>query len=257
MADEKTTTATQEGLPQDKEMHIAAHEEERATGPSTANLAPDAKQAAAAEQSMTLWQAIKTYPKAIGWSVLLSSTLIMEGYDLALFGNLYGNPMFNQKYGSWHEASERYVVSAGWQSAISNGARAGEIFGLLLAGWMADRWGYRWCTIINLLMMIAFIFILFFAPRVEVLVVGAVLCGVPWGAFQSVTPAYASEVAPVVLRPFLTTFINMCWVIGQFLSAAVNYSTVDRTDRYAYMIPFGVQWVWPIPILIGLAFAPE
>jgi hypothetical protein len=40
----------------------------------------DARQAADAEQNMTLIKAIKTYPKAIGWSVLLSSTLIMEGY---------------------------------------------------------------------------------------------------------------------------------------------------------------------------------
>lgn len=253
MADEKTTTAPQQGVPEDKEVHATAHDE----GQPTTALASDAKQAAAAEQSMSLLQAIKTYPKAIGWSVLLSSTLIMEGYDLALFGNLYGNRMFNEKFGEWHEASEKYVVSAAWQSGISNGARAGEIFGLIFAGWMADRWGYRWTTIINLWMMIGFIFILFFAPNVQVLVVGAVLCGIPWGAFQSVTPAYASEVAPVTLRPFLTTFINMCWVIGQFLSAAVNFASINRTDRWAYMIPFGVQWVWPIPILIGLAFAPE
>jgi hypothetical protein len=40
-------------------------------------LAVEASQAAAAEHRMSLWQAIKTYPKAIGWSVLLSSTLIM------------------------------------------------------------------------------------------------------------------------------------------------------------------------------------
>jgi hypothetical protein len=40
-------------------------------------LALEASQAAAAEHRMSLWQAIKTYPKAIGWSVLLSSTLIM------------------------------------------------------------------------------------------------------------------------------------------------------------------------------------
>lgn len=40
-------------------------------------LAADAGQAAAAEHQMSLLQAIKTYPKAIGWSVLLSSTLIM------------------------------------------------------------------------------------------------------------------------------------------------------------------------------------
>ena len=40
-------------------------------------LAVEASQAAAAEHRMSLLQAIKTYPKAIGWSVLLSSTLIM------------------------------------------------------------------------------------------------------------------------------------------------------------------------------------
>lgn len=38
-------------------------------------LASEAKQAASAEHEMTLWQAIKTYPHAIGWSILLSSTL--------------------------------------------------------------------------------------------------------------------------------------------------------------------------------------
>jgi SP family general alpha glucoside:H+ symporter-like MFS transporter len=42
-------------------------------------LAAEASQAAAAEHEMSLWQAIKTYPKAVGWSVLLSSTLIMGG----------------------------------------------------------------------------------------------------------------------------------------------------------------------------------
>jgi hypothetical protein len=40
-------------------------------------LAAEASQAAATEHEMSLWQAIKTYPKAIGWSVLLSSTLVM------------------------------------------------------------------------------------------------------------------------------------------------------------------------------------
>jgi SP family general alpha glucoside:H+ symporter-like MFS transporter len=40
-------------------------------------LAAEASQTAAAEREMSIWQALKTYPKAIGWSVLLSSTLIM------------------------------------------------------------------------------------------------------------------------------------------------------------------------------------
>jgi SP family general alpha glucoside:H+ symporter-like MFS transporter len=32
---------------------------------------------------------------------------------------------------------------------------------------------------------------------------------------------------------------------------------LGRTDQWAYRIPFAVQWVWPLPILIGCIFAPE
>ncbi len=31
----------------------------------------------------------------------------------------------------------------------------------------------------------------------------------------------------------------------------------QRTDEWAYRIPFAIQWFWPIPILIGCFFAPE
>ncbi|KAL2195314.1 general substrate transporter [Corynascus similis CBS 632.67] len=217
----------------------------------------EAKQASDKEHEMSLLKALKLYPKAIGWSVLVSSTIIMEGYDLALLGNLYASPAFNKKFGQYDESAGKYVVSAAWQSGLSNGARAGEILGLIFAGWTSDRFGYKTTTIGSLILMICFIFVLFFAPNVQVLVVGEVLCGIPWGAFQSVTAAYASEVAPMVLRPYLTTFINMCWVIGQFFAVAVNKGSVERNDDYAYKIPFAVQWVWPVPILAGLIFAPE
>ncbi|KAL6415597.1 putative maltose permease (MalP) [Ilyonectria robusta] len=246
MADTKTNTPRGDDVDTQHEETINAE-----------MLTSEAKLAADAEHNMSLWQAVKTYPKAIGWSVLLSSTLIMEGYDLALLGNLYASPVFNKKFGEYVAAKDDYAISAAWQSGLSNGARAGEIFGLILAGWASDRWGYKMTTIGALVLMIAFVFVLFFAPNIKILVLGEVLCGIPWGAFQSVTPAYASEVAPVVLRPYLTTFINMCWVIGQFFAAAVNKGSVSRDDEWAYRIPFGVQWVWPVPILAGLIFAPE
>jgi SP family general alpha glucoside:H+ symporter-like MFS transporter len=78
----------------------------------------EAQHAAEDEKSMTLFQAIKLYPKAVGWSVVLSSALIMEGYDLALLGSLYGSPQFNQKYGVWNPRSRKWSVPANWQSAL-------------------------------------------------------------------------------------------------------------------------------------------
>jgi SP family general alpha glucoside:H+ symporter-like MFS transporter len=78
----------------------------------------EAQHAAAEEKSMTLIQAIKLYPKAVGWSVVLSSALIMEGYDLALLGSLYGSPQFNRKYGVYNAKSRKWSVPANWQSAL-------------------------------------------------------------------------------------------------------------------------------------------
>ncbi|KAJ5757354.1 uncharacterized protein N7511_006048 [Penicillium nucicola] len=216
----------------------------------------EGQHAAQKEHSMTLWQALKLYPKAVGWSVLLSSTLIMEGYDLALLSSMYASPAFNKKFGEL-TASGKWAVPASWQSGLSNGARCGEIIGLLINGLVSERLGYRRTMICALATVTAVIFIFFFAVNIQMLLAAEILAGIPWGIFQTLPAAYASEVCPVVLRPYLTTFINMCWVFGQFVAVGVNRGSISRDDQWAYRIPFGVQWAWPLPIMIGCLFAPE
>jgi MFS transporter, SP family, general alpha glucoside:H+ symporter len=46
-----------------------------------------AKTATAKEQNMTLLQGVKLYPKAIMWSMLISTCIVMEGFDVALINN--------------------------------------------------------------------------------------------------------------------------------------------------------------------------
>ncbi|KAF9891602.1 hypothetical protein FE257_003613 [Aspergillus nanangensis] len=229
-----------------------------AENPATTHRAPDlarGKHGAQQEQSMTLWKGIRLYPKAVAWSMLLSSTLIMEGYDLALLGSMYASPQFNKKFGSLSDGE--WNVPASWQSALSNGARVGEVIGLLLNGLIQERLGYRWTLIAALAAMNGVIFIFFFAVNVQMLLAAEILAGIPWGIFQTLPAQYASEVCPVVLRPYLTTYINMCWVIGQFVAVGVNRGSFQRENEWAYRIPFAVQWAWPLPIMIGVFFAPE
>ena len=54
--------------------------------PEFVGLSFAAKAATDNERSMTLIQAIKQYPKAVGWSMLLSTCIVMEGYDLVVLG---------------------------------------------------------------------------------------------------------------------------------------------------------------------------
>lgn len=72
-----------------------------------------------------------------------------------------------------------------------------------------------------------------------------------------VTITYASEVCPVALRSYLTTYVNFCWGLGQLIGLGVIKSMLNRTDEWAYRIPYALQWMWPLPLFIGIALAPE
>jgi SP family general alpha glucoside:H+ symporter-like MFS transporter len=168
----------------------------------------DAHKASTSEQNMTLKQGLRLYPKAIAWSVLLSAAIIMEGFDKVLIANLFAVPAFKQKYGDLLPDGT-YQLTAAWQAGLTNGAYVGECLGLLLNGIVADRIGYRWTMMGALFATNLFIFIVFFAQNIEMLLVGLIFCGIPWGVFQTLTCTYAAEVTPVPLRPILTTFVNV------------------------------------------------
>jgi len=219
-------------------------------------VAHDAGNATRSEQQMTLRQGIKLYPKAIAWSVLLSAAIIMEGFDKVLIANLMAVPAFKQKFGE-QLADGTFELTAAWQAGLTNGAYVGEFTGLLLNGLIADRFGYKKTMIGALFAVNFFIFIVFFAQNITMLLCGLILCGIPWGVFQTLTCTYAAEVVPVPLRPILTTYVNLCWVIGQFLASGVLKGVAERPDQWAYRIPYALQWLWPLPLMIGISFAPE
>ncbi|RDW85675.1 putative alpha-glucoside transport protein-2 [Coleophoma crateriformis] len=216
----------------------------------------NAKLATDNEHNMTLLQGIKLYPKAVAWSLLISTCIAMEGYDVCLLNNFYAFPQFNKKYGV-QLADGTYQVPARWQAGLSNGANVGEIIGLFINGWASERFGYRKVVMVCLGLIIAFTAIFFTAPNVETLQVAEILCGIPWGVFQTLTITYASEVCPVALRGYLTTYVNFCWGLGQLIGIGVIKSMLPRTDQWAYRIPYALQWMWPVPLLIGVALAPE
>lgn len=209
------------------------------------------------EKQMTLKEGIKTFPKAIAWSVILSTALIMEGYDTCLLASFYAFDGFKRQFGDYYPELGEYQIPAKWQTGLSNSYYCGQLIGLWLASVFADRIGYRKTLMPALAMCVGLIFIQFFAPTREVLLVSYVLLGINWGSYQTITVTYASEIAPASLRVYLTTYVNLCWVLGQLISAGVIKGISTLTDKYSYRIAYGIQWVWPIPILIGVYLAPE
>lgn len=58
-----------------------AHSKISVVNGDLSHLINDANQATHAEKAMTIYQAFKTYPKAIMFSIILSTAIVMESYD--------------------------------------------------------------------------------------------------------------------------------------------------------------------------------
>ncbi|KAH6614495.1 raffinose family of oligosaccharides transporter [Chaetomium sp. MPI-SDFR-AT-0129] len=224
------------------------------TGPSTT--VHEAAAATRAEHTLGLRASFRLYRPACLWSIFLSTCIVMEGFDNAFLASLFAYPPFQEHFGV-RQPDGSYQLTAAWQTGLTNGVLAGQVLGLFANGIVADRFGYRKTLIGALAACVAFIFILFFADTLEQLLVGQVLIGIPWGVFQTLTTTYAAEVCPTHLRAHLTTYVNLCWVMGQFIASGVLRAMLSRNDVWGYKIPFALQWMWPVPLMVGIWLAPE
>jgi len=129
------------------------------------------------EHELTVVQALRAYPFAVLWSLLVSMSVIMEGYDTILIGSLYGYPAYKHHFGFYDPTARTYVIKGAWMSALGSGPVAGSVFGAFINGLVCHRFGYKPAFIGALIMMIAFVFISFFGTTIELQVVGQVLCG--------------------------------------------------------------------------------
>lgn len=170
------------------------------------------------------------------------------------------------------------------------------VIGALFAAYPMERYGRKWTFGAAVVLTFGFIFLQFFARSLSVLLAGELLGGLVLGTYAVIAPAYASEVCPVALRGVLTSYTNLCFVMGQLIANGVIAGTVStpivssrfhtsvvpgsdslrvhhqiaRTlanpcfyhqsqlnNHWAYSAPFAAQWIWPVVILVGWPFAPE
>lgn len=93
-------------------------------------------------------------------------------------------PQFQQCFGVYHPATKKYVIPANWQVAIGLGATLGTFIGIPWGAWLVDRYGYRKTLMLNYLIITPLIAITTFAQNLEMLLIGGLLCGIPWGVFR-------------------------------------------------------------------------
>lgn len=94
----------------------------------------------------------------------------MESFDMFLNGNFVALKPFQRKYGEYlgiKDGQAVYAIPTKWQSALFQSGQCGAFVGVFLAGPVTNRLGYRWTTIMALMLMNATIFISFFVSSYD------------------------------------------------------------------------------------------
>ncbi|KAJ3941803.1 uncharacterized protein N0V96_008517 [Colletotrichum fioriniae] len=237
--------------------------------PDTIASNPEAKAARDYEEHHNYMQTVSKYLPAIKWSIFFAMTIVGEGYDLALMGNFFSLDQFQNLFGYAPQGGAVKEIPTLWQSLILTSSQAGQVAAMYFAGLSMDRFGYRKTMMFSLGSIMVLLLVNFFAPAVlptggykaglGMIFAGEFLLGLPWGAFQACVLPYASDISPLKLRPTLTTFVSMCWIFGQLFSTAAikGVTNIESNDLMAYRIPVGIQWIWPLPVLLCVFLAPE
>ncbi|KAG6000081.1 hypothetical protein E4U43_001714 [Claviceps pusilla] len=208
------------------------------------------------EHELGFWDAVQMYPQATFWAMFFCVAVVMAGFDAQIITSFYALPAFQRKYGH-HLGDDKYEIAAPWQTGLGMGNPIGQILGALASSYPLHFLGRRTTLAVCCCWSIAFVFVQFFATSIGMLCAGEILGGLAYGFYVVIAPTYASEVCPLILRGFLTTSVNLAFVIGQFVAQGCAAGVETRLDEWAYRIPFAIQWVWPVVLLAGLQFAPE
>ncbi|KAL6711423.1 hypothetical protein ACN47E_004357 [Coniothyrium glycines] len=236
---------------------VDAHVSERVVITPDHHAVGDTNAAIENEHNMNVWQSLRFWSKAIVYSFIISTCVIMEGYDTSLMNKFFAFQPFRNEFGDEVDADGTRIVSSYWQTIILNGTQVGCILGLIINGYVTEWIGYKKTMIGSMMFMIGAIFIPFFSTGLEMFLVGGIIQGLPWGVFQTLAISYAADLCPTHLRAYMTSWINMCWVIGGLFSTGVLTGLMKDTSQWGYRVPFALQWIWPVPIMLATLLAPE
>jgi SP family general alpha glucoside:H+ symporter-like MFS transporter len=121
---------------------LPVHHTEYSGNNSQVELIEAAVAASDAEALIPKKELFSRYWPAVTFSMLLSVALVMEGMDVGLINNFFAHDAYLARFG-WPDANGEQHISTKWQGAIGAGNNCGSILGLLLNGFLQQRFGSR------------------------------------------------------------------------------------------------------------------
>ncbi|KAJ5947268.1 hypothetical protein N7466_000283 [Penicillium verhagenii] len=215
-----------------------------------------------ANPNTTLWQAFRISWKVVGACGLLTSAILLYGYDNVIVGTVTSIPAFQEHYGTLDDDS--YILPALWLGIWNASGSIGTMIGAIMGGFIQDQYGRRLSLALGSALSAIAVAICYVSDlpagmdsRRGVFLACKLLQGIAIGGVMSTTQTYMSEVLPPRLRGPVLAFFPIFTLFGQLVGAVVVYVSLDKPGSMSYRICFASQWVFSALPLILATFLPE
>lgn len=230
--------------------------------PSTKDETSSFKSTDPAHEKLSLWAAIRKWPKLALWSFALSSTILLYGFDSVLVSSVSSMPVFQEVYGEAFE--DKFIIPSMWMALWAIAGPIGKMPGSLLGGWLADRIGRKkmfWITTGLAAGAVAIFFFSDVSPDINarrgVFFVAKFIQGICIGALVATTQTYMSETVPHQLRGPILAFFPIFVLLGQVIGSIIIQVQMNVPGRTSYRVALATQWPFAIPPLLVGIFIPE
>ncbi|RSM07759.1 hypothetical protein CEP52_005016 [Fusarium oligoseptatum] len=181
----------------------------------------------------------------------------LYGYDGVYFNGTSTLDVFIRHFGH-RNADGEYEISPASLAIMTSMINVGELVGSLAAAPINDLFGRKGAFGSGTLaIVIGVVMQLSTTSSKALMTAGRAVLGFGVGNFSATSPLYMGEIAPESLRSPLL----MCWQltlsVSQIIAAAINRGVVNNQTTFAYRFPIGFQLIFPLVIVLGIAWVPE
>ncbi|KAH7367436.1 general substrate transporter [Plectosphaerella cucumerina] len=175
-----------------------------------------------------------------------------NGFDGSLFSTLLSNTFFREFFGVDNKGTDVGVVTAMYQ--------IGQVVALPFIGPAIDTWGRRMGMFIGGLIIFVGVIIQITCASSQSLAQfmgGRFLLGFGVGIIGAAGPIYVVEICHPARRGVVTGLYNVMWPVGAFVASGAARGGLDIGGNSSWMIPVGLQAMFPGIVVLGCYFLPE
>ncbi|KAL2256770.1 hypothetical protein VTK26DRAFT_1150 [Humicola hyalothermophila] len=209
---------------------------------------------------LTLKQSLKKWRRVVLFSLLLSSGILMYGYDYVIVGTASAMPSFLRDFGV--ELNGEQILPSMWLGLWNFISPGCSMVGAVAGGFFQDRFGRRASLAVGSFLSAVGVAVCFASnkpaaidSRRGMFLAGKGFQGGAIGMVMATASTHMSEILPPNLRGPILAFFPIFTLLGQVIGALVIYACLNHDNGYA--IAFATQWPFSALPLLSALIVPE